>query len=87
MAHFLGIRGSHLVTLSWQQSQVETPHGETREPLPDNDSEHYSEGEIPEEDDGNDDDQEEEDDEEEEDDDDPDDADYNVHVWRLCCTT
>ncbi|XP_019731363.1 glucosidase 2 subunit beta isoform X1 [Hippocampus comes] len=60
-----------------EQSQVETPHGETREPLPDNDSEHYSEGEIPEEDDDNDDDQEEEDDEEEEDDDDPDDADYN----------
>ncbi|XP_049601460.1 glucosidase 2 subunit beta [Syngnathus scovelli] len=55
--------------------QEEMPHGETREPHSENDSENYPEGEIPEDDD-DDDDQEEEDDDEE-DDDDPDEADYN----------
>ncbi|XP_077414219.1 glucosidase 2 subunit beta [Vanacampus margaritifer] len=59
-----------------EMPQEETPHGETRETLSDNDSDRYSEGEIPEEDDDGDE-QEEEDDEEEEEDEDPDEADYN----------
>ncbi|XP_061557357.1 glucosidase 2 subunit beta [Phycodurus eques] len=59
--------------ISEAQAPVETPHEEMREPLTDNDSEHYSEGELPEEDDEDD---QEEADEEEEDDDDSDEADY-----------
>ncbi|XP_061761075.1 glucosidase 2 subunit beta isoform X1 [Nerophis ophidion] len=58
--------------ISEAQAPLETPHSEAREPVSDNDSEHYSEVEIPEE-------EEEDDDlEEEEEDDDHDEADFNT---------
>uniref|UniRef100_A0A671V3C0 Glucosidase 2 subunit beta n=1 Tax=Sparus aurata TaxID=8175 RepID=A0A671V3C0_SPAAU len=53
---------------------VETPQEETREPVPENDSEQYPEEDIPEE---------EEDDDEEDEDEDPDDGDYKVSPVRI----
>lgn len=53
---------------------METPQEETREPVPENDSEQYPEEDIPEE---------EEDDDEEDEDEDPDDGDYKVSPVRI----
>ncbi|XP_054614406.1 glucosidase 2 subunit beta isoform X2 [Dunckerocampus dactyliophorus] len=64
--------------ISEAQAPLEALHAETRELGSDSDSEHYSEGEIPEEeDDDHDDDHDDDQEDDEEEDDDPDEADYN----------
>lgn len=54
---------------------METPQEETKEPVPDNDSEQYPEDDIPEE---------EEEEDEDDDDEDPDEADYKVSPLSFC---